>query len=98
MFGPNRFAKKNRAGSPHAAEAKSEQRPRNEHLGIVLREAGYKRKVRDPSDRKLENAAAAVAVREPSGKPSADGRHEQRCRYEDSCLASRDTPGCDEGR
>src|SRR6266571_6679053 len=96
MLGPDRFTKKNRACSPLAAETEAQQGAGGKHLGIVLRQTRDKREDSEPQDCDLESANAAVAIGEPSGEPSTDGRHEQRCRHEYSSLASRDAPSCDQ--
>src|SRR6266581_716545 len=96
MLGPDRFTKKNRACSPLAAETEAQQGAGGKHLGIVLHQTRDKREDSEPQNCDLESADAAVAIGKPTGEPSTDGRHEQRCRHEYSSLASRDAPGCDQ--
>ena len=75
MFGAHRFTKQDGAGSPFTAESKAEQCARNEHLRVVLREAGDESENSKPRDRDLQRADAAIPIGDPSGESATYGRH-----------------------
>ena len=80
MLGADHFSEQDRAGGPLASKADAHESAGGEQLREILREARQEREDREKQDRDLERSHAAEAVGEPSGHPTAGGRHQQRGR------------------
>jgi hypothetical protein len=84
MFSRPGFADEHRAGCPFATHAEPEQRAPEEQLEDRLRRRRAERRQREEDDRAHQGARAAESVGDVAERETADARHDQRRRAEQS--------------
>jgi hypothetical protein len=94
----NHLAHQHRAGGPFATEAQALQCAKDKQLVEVLRKTAQEGEERIPHDGDLEYAHATPAIRQSTGKPTAERGYQQRDGAEYAGLTGGDVPQAQQAR